>query len=77
MPPISFRALTWSSVRRRGSTYVVDAVGKTGNQVRLVIDGKAGQIKGLGTDDVEALSTDQARWEDPEPEPGEPARMPP
>ncbi len=41
------RGFTPQNVRRRGSTYVVDAVGKTGNQVRLVIDGKAGQIKGL------------------------------
>ncbi|WP_298162439.1 hypothetical protein [Brevundimonas sp.] len=41
------RGFTPEKVRRRGSTYVVDAVGKTGNKVRLVIDGKAGQIKGL------------------------------
>lgn len=36
-----------TSVKRRGTTYVVDAVGRTGNQVRMVVDGRAGQIKGL------------------------------
>ena len=44
---VTERGFRPESVKRRGSTYVVDAVGKTGNKVRLVIDGKAGQIKGL------------------------------
>ena len=44
---ITERGFRPSSVRRRGSTYVVDAVGKSGNQVRLIVDGKAGQIKGM------------------------------
>lgn len=44
---LSDRGFKTDAVRRKGSTYVVDATGKTGNKVRMVIDGKAGQIKGL------------------------------
>lgn len=41
------RGFTPTNVRRRGGTYVVDARGSSGNDVRLVVDGRAGQIRGM------------------------------
>ena len=41
------RGFTPTNVRRRGGTYVVDARGPSGNDVRMVVDGRAGQIRGM------------------------------
>lgn len=41
------RGFTPTNVRRRGDTYVVDATSRNGNQVRMVVDGRRGQIRGM------------------------------